>query len=194
MSQASAPSTAPASSPARAIDLIVVHCSATPSGKALGTGRRSPAAQVIDGWHKQRGFARSPAAVAEYNTGLPHIGYHYVIDVDGLVQCGRRLAEVGAHVKGHNAKSIGICLVGGAEPVAAYTAAQWSSLTYLVNTLRLQRPLARVVGHRDLSSDANADGRVQVHEWLKTCPGFDVQAWMANGCTPLAGQVMDKAP
>lgn len=181
----------------RTIDLIVVHCSATPSGKALGTGlgnRRRTAAQIIDGWHMQRGFARQPDAVAAYNSGLPHIGYHYVIDLDGLVQGGRRLSEVGAHVAGHNANSIGICLVGGAERVAQYSRAQWASLKQLVTTLRLQRPTARVVGHRNLSPDANGDGTVQPAEWTKTCPGFDVAGWLAARCTPPDCQVLPGMP
>lgn len=194
MSQAPAAPASLKGPPGRTIDLIVVHCSATPSGKALGVGlgsRRRTAAQIIDGWHMQRGFARRPEAVADYNPGLPHIGYHYVIDVDGLVQGGRRLSEAGAHVKGFNANSIGICLVGGAEPKARYTAAQWSSLKGLVTTLRMQRPLARVVGHRDLSPDLNGDGTVQPREWLKTCPGFDVQAWVAGRYAVAPEQLAD---
>ncbi|MEY2688196.1 MAG: hypothetical protein RL375_2394 [Pseudomonadota bacterium] len=186
----------PAASNSRTINLIVVHCSATPSGKRLGGGlgdRRVTAAQVIDGWHANRGFARQADAVAAYNPGLPHIGYHYVIDLDGRVQGGRRLSEVGAHVVGHNANSIGICLVGGAEPVARYTQAQWAALKNLVATFRAQIPGVRVVGHRDLSPDANGDGRITRIDWLKTCPGFDVAAWLQARCTPPAGQVVEPA-
>lgn len=36
-------------------------------------------------------------------------------------------------------------------------------------------------GHRDLSPDIDGDGVVERHEWLKTCPGFDVAAWLASG-------------
>jgi N-acetyl-anhydromuramyl-L-alanine amidase AmpD len=191
MSQA--PATAANAFPARTIDLIVVHCSATPSGQALATGlgnRRRTAAQIIDHWHMQRGFARAAAAVASYNPGLPHIGYHYVIDLDGLIQGGRRLAEVGAHVAGHNAHSVGICLVGGAELKARYSRAQWGSLKQLVGTLSIQRPGIRVLGHRDLSPDANGDGTVTPGEWLKTCPGFDVGLWWSLHGAPPADQVL----
>ena len=192
MSQAPGSPAAPARTPARTVDLIVVHCSATPSGKALGTGlgsRRRTAAQIIDGWHMQRGFARRPEAVAAHNPELPHLGYHFVIDVDGLLQQGRNLAEAGAHVKGHNANSVGVCLVGGAEPEGRYTVAQWATLKAVVMRLRQQFPAARVVGHRDLSPDLNADGAVQPREWLKTCPGFDVQAWLASDCQPARSQI-----
>lgn len=177
----SQPSGAPAgTAPDRTIDLIVVHCSATPSGQRLGGGlgdRRVSATQVIDRWHMQRGFARAADAVADYNPGLPHIGYHYVIDLDGHIHGGRRISEVGAHCKGWNAHSIGICLVGGSEPQASYTAAQWDSLKRLCITLTRQRPEARVAGHRDLNAG-------------RTCPGFDVAAWWAARCTPPAGQVL----
>jgi hypothetical protein len=165
---------------ARTIELIVVHCSATPSGERLGGGlgnRRVTAPQVIDRWHMQRGFARAADAVAEYNPGLPHIGYHYVIDLDGHIHGGRRIAEIGAHCKGYNANSIGICLVGGLEPQARYTAAQWDSLKRLCITLTRQRPAAQVLGHRDLNAG-------------RTCPGFDVAAWWNNRCTPPLEQVL----
>ena len=53
----------------------------------------------IDRWHRERGWLK--------------IGYHYVIKRDGTVETGRELEEVGAHAKGHNAISVGICMVGG---------------------------------------------------------------------------------
>lgn len=179
--------------PARLINLIVVHCSATPSGKRIGRndpGNAINAAQVIDGWHRERGFLRKLAAVVAYNRHLPHIGYHYVVDISGFIFTGRSQQEVGAHVSGHNANSLGICLIGGAEPRAAYTVPQWKTLEKIVGDLRRQFPAARVVGHRDLSPDANGDGQVQPREWLKTCPGFDVQAWVESGYAIPEGQAL----
>lgn len=190
---------------ARSVDLVVVHCSATPSGRQLGRGlgnRQRSAATIIDGWHMQRGFARRPHDVAAFNPQLPHIGYHHVIDVDGSVQAGRGVAEVGAHVAGFNAHSVGVCMVGGQERDAQYSAAQWKALAALVRSLcdTLGVPLAAplyprrgggVCGHRDLSPDTNADGVVQPTEWLKTCPGFDVAAWLARGMQPLPEHVCE---
>lgn len=176
-----------------AIDLIVVHCSGTPSGRRLGSGlgsRSITAARVIDHWHAQRGFARHPQAVGAFNPDLAHIGYHYVIDVDGLIHTGRHPREPGAHVAGHNATSLGICLVGGAEASARYTHLQWQSLKALVDTLLGSCPSARVKGHRDLSPDANGDGMVTAGEWLKTCPGFSVPDWLAAGCNALPGHLV----
>ena len=36
--------------------------------------------------------------------------------------------------------------------------------------------ITKIVGHRDLSCDADGDGIVERHEWVKQCPGFDVAA------------------
>ncbi|MFZ2986604.1 N-acetylmuramoyl-L-alanine amidase [Ideonella sp.] len=198
---------------ARFIDLVVIHCSATPSGQWLGgiapgkpAHRR--ATEVIDAWHAARGFHRVPAARAVHNPALSAIGYHAVIDLDGAVLTGRAWSEVGAHVAGFNQSSVGICLVGGAEPAARYTAAQWAALAQVLSAVsaRFQVPLQApvrtpllsapgfranrgVCGHRDLSPDANRNGRIERGEWLKTCPGFDLQAWLAAGMQPTADQL-----
>lgn len=187
----------------RRIDLVVIHCSATPSGKRLGLPGQSPA-EVIDAWHKARGFQRGVAARSAHNWRLAHIGYHAVIDVDGTLWTGRHSSEVGAHVAGFNSTSLGVCLVGGAEPEGRYTLAQWNTLRNWVREMAVgngiplrmpPRPRAGggVVGHRDLSPDADADGTVERHEWLKTCPGFDVAAWLHGGMQPLPMHVVAAA-
>lgn len=194
----------------RAVDLVVIHCAATPSGKPLTQGTPGKpgflnAPQVINAWHAARGFKRAPEAVRAFSSSLPSIGYHYVIDLSGEVWSGRDLNEIGAHVSNFNSRSVGICLVGGAEREARYTAKQWSSLREVVQMLTgyayripLAPPTRRadpthplgyrvengVCGHRDLSPDTNGSGLVEPSEWLKTCPGFDVAAWLANGMTP----------
>lgn len=198
----------------RSIDLVVIHCAATPSGKPLQQGKPGSvgymnAPQVIDAWHAGRGFHRNPAAVRAFSSKLPSIGYHYVIDLTGEVWSGRALTEVGAHAAEFNSHSVGICLVGGAEREAQYTAAQWKSLQQVVAMLLTDygipcaapkrvpdktaklgyRMFGGVCGHRDLSPDGDGDGLVEPFEWLKTCPGFDVRAWLANGLQPLAKHV-----
>jgi N-acetyl-anhydromuramyl-L-alanine amidase AmpD len=195
--------------PRRAVDLIVIHCSATASGNPLRQGEPGEpgylnAPQVINAWHAARGFKRSPAAVRAFSSLLPSIGYHYVIDLTGEVWSGRHLEEVGAHAANFNAHSVGICLVGGAEREALYTPAQWKSLQQVVAMLLTEYgiPCAApkrtfnkayalgytmavgVCGHRDLSPDTNGNGLVEPFEWLKTCPGFDVRAWLARGMQP----------
>ena len=76
----------------RSINLIVVHCSATRADHALTT-------ENLESEHRRRGFHG--------------IGYHYYIRRDGTVVPTRPLGQIGAHAKGHNAHSIGICYEGG---------------------------------------------------------------------------------
>lgn len=163
------------------INKLVIHCSATQNGKALGTDTHT-AAQVIDGWHKARGYKRADWRVKQFNPHLKHIGYHFVIDTDGTVQTGRAVGETGAHVKGHNTGSVGICLVGGitsqGKNHGEYTKKQWHALYNLLRELESQHPNASICGHRDLSPDTNHNGKVDKWEWLKDCPCFDVWSWL----------------
>jgi N-acetylmuramoyl-L-alanine amidase len=143
-------------------DLIVFHCSATRPGQHIG-------AQQITEWHTAKGWAA--------------IGYHFVITRAGDLELGRPVTDVGAHVQGYNATSVGVCMVGGLDPEGRecqhapqmFTDAQWKTARILLAYLRTLYPKARVVGHRDLSPDKNADGKIQQSEWLKSCPGFDVR-------------------
>jgi N-acetylmuramoyl-L-alanine amidase len=145
----------------RDINMIVVHCSATPEGLPIG-------AREIDAMHRARGFTM--------------IGYHYVIGINGKLETGRALDRVGAHVSGHNANSIGICLVGGLghdrKPKDTKTPAQEAELHALLVKLQGMFPHAKICGHRDLSPDTDHDGKVERHEWIKECPCFDVADWL----------------
>lgn len=147
----------------RPINLIVVHCSATPANRDIG------AAEIRAMHHRQ---------------GWSDIGYHHVIRRDGRVEAGRPEAVAGAHVKGHNARSIGVCLVGGVKPDMTaetnFTAAQYDALEALLRQLAARYPSARICGHRDLSPDRNGNGRVEPGEWVKACPTFDVAAWWTS--------------
>lgn len=163
----------PAAAPARAVDSIVIHCSASPNG-------RHHHVRDIDAWHAARGMRRTPAFRQRQNSELGSIGYHFLIYINGAVATGRHLDEIGAHVRGHNSRSIGICMIG----MDQFTAEQWVSLRTLVGGLREIYPRARVVGHRDLSPDTDKDGTVEKFEWIKTCPGFDVADWIKGGMAP----------
>lgn len=135
----------------RQIEHLVVHCSATQAGKPFR-------AADIDRWHRQKGWSG--------------IGYHYVICLDGSIEPGRDLAEAGAHVAGHNAKTIGICLIGGCDATGkaanTFNARQFDSLELLLQGLRARFPQARICGHRDFPKVA------------KDCPSFDVRQWCAS--------------
>lgn len=141
----------------RKIDYIVIHCSATRCTEDI-------TAADIDRWHKERGWHA--------------IGYHFVIDLDGKVELGRAVRDVGAHAFGYNKNSIGICYVGGLDryghPADTRTPAQVKALRILVRELHASFPGAKVVGHRDLSPDVDGDGVIERWEWLKQCPCFDV--------------------
>lgn len=170
----------------RSIDTIVIHCSATANGVPLTADHSTPV-EIIDRWHRVRGFERTYDARVRFNPNLTSIGYHFVVYVGGELAPGRALDEVGAHVAGHNARSIGICMVG----MDTYSLPQWATLRAVVDGLCKAFPGARIVGHRDLSPDLNGDGVVEPNEWTKTCPGFDVSAWLAGGMAPLAGHLLE---
>ena len=134
---------------------LIIHCADTPNGACY-------CAEDIDDWHRQRGFSRAPDVAGNVSPELGAIGYHFVIHVSGGIRRGRALTETGAHARGYNEKSIGICLVGRDR----FTHAQWGALRSLVQSLqtRMDQRL-RVRGHRDVNPG-------------KTCPGFDVEAWL----------------
>ena len=127
----------------REIREIIVHCSATPEGRDYSVA-------TLTAWHRQRGFLT--------------IGYHYVIDLQGAVHIGRPLAMVGAHCRGHNARSIGVCYIGGVArdgrmPKDTRTEAQKEALARLLRELHARYPASRLHGHREFAN--------------KACPSFD---------------------
>ena len=129
----------------RTIDKIIIHCSATLPGQRVDV-------ETITRWHKQRGFKT--------------IGYHFFIDRSGTIHAGRPLEQQGAHCKGQNAHSIGICYEGGlnkeGKPYDTRTILQRIAMKELVAQLLDQFPDATVHGHREFAN--------------KACPCFDVQA------------------
>lgn len=141
----------------RKIDYIVVHCSATRESCTL-----TP--EALEAEHRRRGFRTT--------------GYHYYIRRDGTTVPTRPLELAGAHAKGYNKHSIGICYEGGLDtagrPKDTRTPEQRSALRLLVHQLLQQFRNARVCGHRDLSPDLDGDGTVEPREWVKQCPCFDV--------------------
>lgn len=124
------------------IKYIVIHCSASPND-------RDVTAEEIHSWHKERGF--------------DGIGYHYVIKRDGITETGRPIYWDGAHVKGHNDESIGICLIGDNE----FSDAQMTTLKQLLYALKFRFQDANICGHYELDSK-------------KTCPNFNVKSWVSE--------------
>lgn len=147
----------------REIDLIVVHCSAT---------------------REDRDFTEHDLEVCHRRRGFNGAGYHFYIRKNGDIKATRSLEKIGAHVKGFNQKSIGVCYEGGLDcrgrPKNTMTAWQRHSLYVLIRTLLKDYPGSRVCGHRDLSPDLNGNGEIEPEEWIKECPCFDVIEFMNN--------------
>ena len=138
----------------RWIEKIVIHCSDSDFGDA----------SLLDSWHRGRGF--------------DCIGYHFVILNayptpesirlhrpefwrDGVVETGRSLDIPGAHVRGHNHNSIGICLIGR----NCFTLSQYESLNSKLGQLYEQFPEAKLYGHYEL---------IRAGAPPKSCPNLDM--------------------
>ena len=119
---------------------IVVHCSDTPDEDNLS-------AQDIHKMHL--GF------------GWDGIGYHKVILRNGIIENGRPEYWIGAHAKGINHISLGVCLIGRNE----FSNDQFLSLEMLLGKWKTKYINAKIQGHYE-SIDTK-----------KTCPNFNVQKW-----------------
>jgi N-acetylmuramoyl-L-alanine amidase len=126
----------------RQINKIIIHCSATPEG-------RKTSAEEIKSWHLERGFS--------------DIGYHYIVHLDGSISYGRNIDKIGAHSRGQNKMSIGVCYIGGLneclDPKDTRTPQQKETLLILLKTLKKLHSKAVIYGHRDFSE--------------KACPSFN---------------------
>ena len=139
----------------RLINEIVVHCAATRpnwySGRSL-----SEKIKEIRRWHLERGFN--------------DIGYHWIIDRNGEIGRGRPESTMGAHVRGHNRNSIGICLLGGHGSserdlfVQNFTGVQNLALRRLIWKIQTRYEITRISGHNEYAA--------------KACPGFNVGTWL----------------
>lgn len=129
----------------RAINEIIVHCTASYEGNAMTV-------EQIRRIHvRERGWS--------------DIGYHYVVYLDGSIHNGRDVNIAGAHCTGHNSHSIGVVYVGGlaknGKPADTRTAAQKATLLKLLRKLKQLYPKATIHGHREYAN--------------KACPCFDAK-------------------
>ena len=120
---------------------IILHCSDSPQG-------RDDNASTIHRWHLERGWSG--------------IGYHYVILEDGAVDRGRPEYWQGAHTKGYNSKSLGVCMIG----LDSFTDAQIESARSLISNIMQEYDIKKenVLGHYET---AEANG--------KTCPNYPIE-------------------
>lgn len=125
------------------IKLLVVHCSDTDDNCNI---------KAIDIHQMHLGF------------GWDGIGYHKVILRSGEIENGRPEYWIGAHVKGKNDVSLGVCLIGRNN----FTKKQFISLERILKKWKHKHPYADIVGHHN-TGNTN-----------KTCPNFDVINWSKN--------------
>lgn len=136
----------------RKISSIIIHCSYTMPSMDIGV------AEITD-WH--------------VNDNLwSDIGYHYVIRRNGEIEAGRDESVVGAHAKGMNKNSLGVCLVGGRGEDGGnennFTQDQFHALAGLLGDLCWQHDDPDILGHYDVPNSG------------KTCPNFDVQKFLED--------------
>lgn len=134
----------------RTIKKIIIHCTATEEGKAFDV-------DDIRRWHT-------------IGNGWKDIGYHYLIGINGECWGGRKEEVIGAHCKGHNADSIGVCYVGGlkgGKSEDTRTQKQKQTMLFLLKELIERYPHAKIYGHRDFDKG-------------KQCPCFDAKKEYSN--------------
>lgn len=143
------------------ITRFTVHCSATrrewwakkPVGAVVNEIRR---------WHVN-------------DNGWNDIGYHRVIHRPGTVGIGRDYETQGAHVGGHNAGSIAVCLIGG------HGASRDDSFS---DHFTPEQEVALIQEYRAACEACETSLIWEGHNQYanKGCPGFDVTEWLyANG-------------
>ena len=125
------------------IKFLIVHCSDTPNNQNLSA---------------------TDIHLMHLSFGWDGIGYHKIIKRSGKIENGRPEYWVGAHVKGKNDISLGVCLIGR----DAFTKNQFKSLDRILKKWKEKYPNSKIVGHRDTGNTK------------KTCPNFDVISWSKN--------------
>ncbi len=141
-------------------EYIVIHTAAFKG--------RNCDAKVIDQWHRARGWSG--------------IGYHFVIlndkhdgKPDGLIEEGRPINTSGAHARGINSKSIGICCIGHGD-YEDFTSAQYRSLISKIKSLsgQFSIPIQNVIGHREINILIDQGVLSETYRTQKSCPGNKV--------------------
>lgn len=147
---------------------IIIHCSATREDKDFTE-------YDLDVCHRRRGFNGA--------------GYHFYIRKNGDIKSTRPIEKIGAHAKGFNRESIGICYEGGLDKNGkakdTRTDAQKKAMRELVQDICHRHDIIDILGHRDTSPDKNGNGIVEKCEWMKECPCFDVKSEFTSFLPPV---------
>lgn len=115
-------------------------------------------------------------AIRDYhvnNQGWSDIGYHFLIAPNGDIWAGRHIEQAGAHTRGRNARSVGVCLIGDLDE-EDLTEEQKASLVTVLRALlkRFRLPIGAINFHRDYAP-------------YKSCPGMKldkgvVRSWVSS--------------
>jgi N-acetylmuramoyl-L-alanine amidase len=129
----------------REIKYIVIHCTATQPN----TKKES----ILNYWKNTLKWK--------------NVGYHRLIDSNGIIHELSRYEQPTNGVRGFNSESIHFSYIGGIDekgkPKDTRTLKQKESLLYLIKQAKQQFPDAIVQGHRDFKGVA------------KACPSFDAK-------------------
>lgn len=136
----------------RSIKHIVLHHSATIDGGTVSWGAIRLYHKCVNGWSD-----------IGYHLGIELVGAHYE------VLLGRPWTMDGAHARGRNSSSLGVCLVGNFDNRKP-NGELWSAAVGVIAwiSVQLRVPVQRIVGHREVTKG-------------RTCPGtlFDMKEFRA---------------
>ena len=127
--------------------LVVHHTGGTDQDFYADTSHHT--FRIVNDWHRQNPYVW----LGELSSLDCAIGYHYFIDKAGKLTQGRADTDEGAHCKGMNTSSIGICLAGNFSRFKENRLPTFEQIKTLKNLLiELMRkhdiPLKRIVPHR----------------------------------------------
>ena len=122
---------------------LIIHCSHTP-----------PSITRLTEYLRTKGRA----------LGLLEVGYHYIIDRDGLLDQTRDMEVMGSHAPGNNHDSVGVCLAlsGHGEYPNSF---QRRTLRHLIHSIREHHPMVTLWGHDEV---------IRFKQGHDACPGFSM--------------------
>ncbi len=137
----------------REIDTIFIHCSASDIPEQMNI-------EAVTELHTAS--KKKKIIWGEYHTfgkEFSRIGYHTLILPNGELEQGRPWTMMGAGVRGHNYRSLHICMHG----VKNFTQEQYISLNMVLDEMvsEFKIPVDNIKGHCEVDSS-------------KSCPGFDM--------------------
>ena len=114
---------------------------------STSTGRTEPAWEGIVIHHSNSTHMTLEECNAWHNDrGWQGCGYNFIIEPDGSLITARGTNKIGAHARGFNSRFLGIVIVGN----GAANEIQFRTLRGLVQKLRKDFNIHRIVGHRDV--------------------------------------------